>query len=593
MIPREIIDEIIYRNDIEQVIGSYVTLKRAGSNFNGLCPFHNEKTPSFTVFPTTKSFYCFGCGAGGDVITFLMKTENLDYRDALEQLAARAGITLPEDDARQGNDIVPKKRIYEMNLEAAKFFRQCLFDEQYGKEALEYLHEKRKLSMATIKHFGLGYSPNNAWLLNNHMKKLGFTDEELVVGFLCGKSQKSGRTYDYFRNRVIFPVIDTSGNIVAFGGRVMDDSKPKYLNTSDTPAFKKSRHLFALNYAKKCCAEQMLLCEGYMDVIALHAAGFENAVATLGTAITSEQARIFAKYTKKVIICYDSDSAGQNATEKAMRLLGEVGVEVKVLQMAGAKDPDEYIKQYGVESFRRLLGESMSGFEHKLTKIVAARDINIPEEKIKAANEVSVLIAAVGSTVERDIYTRSAAERLGVSFDALRTDVKRAVGKLAREYKQKESSDAKLQIKNLGDRINIDAAKHIKANANEEVILGLMLMFDDMRRDAANGKTCLASDDFMTEFGRRVFDAVCELERTEAGFSKAMLGQLFTPDEMGRIEKLELDRRQLVKNDREVFESCIAGLKAEKNKANATANDPFGDLKAKQAAYKNKKNKEQ
>ncbi len=592
MIPREIIDEIVYRSDIEQVIGSYVTLKRAGSNMNGLCPFHNEKTPSFTVFPSTKSFFCFGCGAGGDVITFIMKTENLDYREAVEHLAARAGITIPEEDDPQREKMIPRKRIYEMNLEAAKFFRKCLLDEQYGKEALEYLHEKRKLSMATIKHFGLGFSPNNAWMLSNHMKKLGFTDEELVTGFLCGKSQKSGNTYDYFRNRVIFPVIDTAGNIVAFGGRVMDDSKPKYLNTSDTPAFKKSRHLFALNYAKKCCSEQMLLCEGYMDVIALHEAGFENAVATLGTAITSEQARIFAKHTKKVIVCYDSDNAGQNATEKAMRLFSEVGVEVKVLQMSGAKDPDEYIKKFGVESFKRLLGESVSGFEHKLAKIISARDINIPEEKIKAAGDVAALIAGVRSEVERDIYIRKAAEQLGVNADALRADAARIARKLAREYKQKESADAKLQVKNVGDRINTDAAKYIKANSNEEAILGLMLMFDEFRRDASEGKIQLASEDFMTEFGRRVFEVLCELERTEAGFSKAMLGQMFNPDEMGRIEKLELDRRQLAKNDREVFEACIEGLKEEKRKTEAVVDtaDPFGDLRAKQQALKNKKN---
>ena len=268
MIPREIIDEIVYRNDIEQVIGSYVTLKRAGSNFNGLCPFHSEKTPSFTVFPATKSFYCFGCGAGGDVISFVMRSENLDYVDAVGFLAQRAGITIPEDDkgalAEKG---VPRKRIYEMNLAAAKFFRSCLFDEKYGKEAMRYLSGERGLSMATIKRFGLGYSPNNAWLLTNHMHSLGFTDEELVTGFLCGKSQRSGKTYDYFRNRVIFPIIDTVGNIVAFGGRVMDDSKPKYLNTSDTPAFKKSKHLFALNFAKNDAAEQMILCEGYIPLL--------------------------------------------------------------------------------------------------------------------------------------------------------------------------------------------------------------------------------------------------------------------------------------------------------------------------------------
>ncbi|MBP3369134.1 MAG: DNA primase [Clostridia bacterium] len=589
MIPREIIDEIVHRSDIEQVIGSYVTLKRAGSNLNGLCPFHNEKTPSFTVFPATKSFYCFGCGAGGDAITFVMRSENLDYRGAVELLAQRAGISIPEDDSEQENTI-PRKRIYEMNLEAAKFFRGCLFDEKYGKEALEYLHVERKLSMATIKHFGLGYSPNNAWLLTNHMKKLGFTDEELVTGFLCGKSRNSGRTYDYFRNRVIFPIIDTSGNIVAFGGRVMDDTKPKYLNTSDTPAFKKSRHLFALNFAKKHCEEQMLLCEGYMDVIALHAAGFENAVATLGTAITSEQARIFAKYTKKVIICYDADSAGQNAAQKAMRLLGEVGVEVRVLKLAGAKDPDEYIKKFGVDSFKRMLGESKTGFDYNLEKIANAYNLELPEEKIKASADVCAIISGAYAEVEREIYVRRAAERLGISADALKRDVERQRRTKMREYKQSESRDAQLSVKNIGDRVNPDAAKYIKATAAEEALLGLMLIFDEFRRSAANGDVPIVADDFVTDFSRRVFCALCELENSEAGYSKAMLGQMFNIDEMGRIEKIELDRRRLARNDKDVFTACINNIKEEKRKmASAEATDPFEDLKKMQEALKNKK----
>ncbi len=589
MIPREIIDEIIQRSDIEQVIGSYVTLKRAGSNLNGLCPFHNEKTPSFTVFPATKSFYCFGCGAGGDVITFVMRTENLDYRGAVEVLAQRAGITIPEDGSER-ESAVPRKRIYEMNLEAAKFFRSCLLDEQYGKEALEYLHGERKLSMATIKHFGLGYSPNNAWLLTNHMKRLGFTDEELVTGFLCGKGRSSGHTYDYFCNRVIFPIIDTSGNIVAFGGRVMDDSKPKYLNTSDTPAFKKSRHLFALNFAKKHCEEQMLLCEGYMDVIALHAAGFENAVATLGTAITSEQARIFAKYTKKVIICYDADSAGQSAAQKAMRLLGEVGVEVRVLKLSGAKDPDEYIKKFGVDSFKRALGESKTGFDYNLEKIASAHDLELPEEKIKASADVCAIISGAYAEVERDIYIRRAAERLGISADALKRDVDRQRRAKAHEAKQKESHDAQLSVKNIGDRVNPDAAKYIRATAAEEALLGLMLVFDEFRRAAANQEVPIGADDFVTDFSRRVFLALCELENSEAGYSKAMLGQMFDIDEMGRIEKIELDRRRLARNDREVFMSCIESIKTEKSRmsANNTA-DRFDDLKKMQEALKNKK----
>ena len=587
-IPREIIDEIIHRNDIEQVIGSYVTLKRAGSNLNGLCPFHNEKTPSFTVFPGTKSFYCFGCGAGGDVISFVMRTENLDYRSALETLAQRAGIAIPADDS-EAEVGVPRKRLYEMNLEAAKFFRNCLFDEKYGKEALAYLHEERKLSIATIKHFGLGYSPNNAWMLTNYMKNKGYTDEELVVGFLCGKSRNSGRTYDYFRNRVIFPIIDTSGNIVAFGGRVMDDSKPKYLNTSDTPAFKKSRHLFALNFAKKHCEEQMLLCEGYMDVIALHAAGFENAVATLGTAITSEQARIFAKHTKKVVICYDADSAGQNAAQKAMRLLSEVGVEVRVLKIPGAKDPDEYIKKFGTDSFRRALGESKTGFDYNLEKIAMSYNLELPEEKIKASSEACALIAGAYTEVERDIYIRRAAERLGISQEALKNDVERQRRARIREAKQKEIREAQLSVKNIGDRVNPDAAKHIKATAAEEALLGLMLIYDEFRRDAANKTVPICPDDFVTSFSRRVFEALCELENSEAGYSTAMLGQMFDIDELGRIERIEIDRRRLARNDRDVFISCIDSIKQEKNKLSEQSNDPFEDLRKMQEAIKNKK----
>lgn len=591
MIAREIIDEIIYRNEIVDVVGSYVSLKRAGSNFSGLCPFHNEKTASFTVFPATKSCYCFGCGSGGDVITFIMRVENLDYVEALEFLAARAGITIPEDNSAVNESTVSRKRIYAMNLEAAKFFRSCLFDKDIGAEALEYLCEKRKLSMATVKHFGLGYSPNDFGMLTTHLKRLGYTDEELVVGFLSGKSQKTGRPYDYFRNRVIFPIIDTAGNIVAFGGRVMDDSKPKYLNTSDTPAFKKSRHLFALNFAKKKCEEQMLLCEGYMDVIALHEAGFENAVATLGTAITSEQARIFAKYTKKVVICYDSDNAGQTATQKAIRLLGEVGVEVRILKMSGAKDPDEYIKKFGAESFRRLLGESKTGFDYNVDKILSAHDTTLVEEKVKAASEVCTLIAGVYSQVERDIYIRRAAELLSVSADSLASDVARIRRRIEREQKNAQSKEAMLSIKHIGDRVNNDAAKNIRATANEEAIIGLMLIFDEFRAEAASGSAGLTAEDFVTDFGRRVFLTLCELENSEGGYSRALLGQYFTVEEMGRLEKTELDRRMLARNDRSVFLSFIDGLKGEARKRSSPDDDPFSELRRKQEELKQKKNK--
>jgi len=564
MIPREIIDEIVFRSDIEQVIGSYVTLRRAGSNFQGLCPFHSEKTPSFTVFSATKSFHCFGCGAGGDVISFVMRAENLSYVEAVRLLAERAGIDIPEDNSYQEKDAVSKKRILELNLAAAKFFRECLFDKQMGAEAMEYLSQKRQLNTATIKHFGLGFAPDNAWALSNKMRSLGFTEEELISAFLSKRSQKSGKIYDLYRNRVIFPIIDTVGNIVAFGGRVMDGSEPKYLNTSDTPAFKKSRHLFALNYARKFAEKEMILCEGYMDVIALHEAGFENAVATLGTAITPDQARIFAKYTKKVIVCYDSDRAGQMATTKAMRYLSDAGVDCRIIKISGAKDPDEYIKKFGADSFRRVLGESRSGFDFRLEKILGEYNLTLPDEKIKAAERVCDMISDIPSSVERDICSQRAATALGLSYDSLKNDVSRIRSKKLRDYKNKESRDAKLSIKNIGDRVNTDAAKYVTASKSEEILLALMMIYAEYRQAAIKGDFGLSAEDFSTACGKRVFEVICELERTEGGYSRSLLGMYFNVDEVARLEKIELERRQLSKNDTEVFAACVEKLKQEK-----------------------------
>lgn len=588
MISREIIDEILYRNDIEQVIGSYVTLKRAGSNFNGLCPFHNERTPSFTVFPATKSFYCFGCGAGGDVISFIMREENLDYVSALEHLAARAGITIPTDPTESREDLVGRKRVYEMNLEAAKFFRNCLFDEKYGSEGLRYLTENRKLSTATIRHFGLGFAPNSWNMLSDHLKRKGFSEDEIIAGFLGKRSEKSGRIFDLFRNRVIFPVIDTTGNVVAFGGRVMDDSKPKYLNSSDTPAFKKSRHLFALNYARKQAQERMILCEGYMDVIALHAAGFENAVATLGTAITSEQARIFAKYTGQVVICYDSDNAGQTAANKAMRLLEGVGVDVRVLKLEGAKDPDEYIKKFGADGFRRVLDNSMAGFDFRMMNMLSQYNLAISDEKIKASAAVCGIIAESHSEVERDIYIHQASERIGVSVQAMKSDVERIRRAKLRDMKKKQSQEAQLSVKKFGDRVNVDAAKNLRANHAEETLLGLILLYDDFRREVASGQASITGEDFSTQFGRHVFEVICEMEQSELGFSKAMLGQHFSVEELGRIEQIEMSRRSLARNDRDVFLAAIESIRKEKQSL-SDENDPFADLRRKQEQMKKAK----
>lgn len=589
LIPREIIEEIVNRTDISDLIGSYVTLKRAGSNMHGLCPFHSEKTPSFTVFSKTNSFYCFGCGSGGDAITFVMKAENLDYPSAVEFLASRAGITIPQDKNELANMGMSRKRVYEMNLAAAKFFRENLFDKSVGFDALNYFVGTRKLSMATVKRFGLGYAPNDFFALTNHMKKLGYTEQELIDGFLCGRSKK-GHLYDYFRNRVIFPIIDVTGNIIGFGGRVMDDSKPKYLNTSDTPGFKKSKNLFALNYAKNHCSEQLILCEGYMDVIALHAAGFENAVATLGTALTQEQARMMTKYTKKVVLLYDSDDAGQRATDRAIKILSEVGMDVRILKLNGAKDPDEYIKKFGADRFRALLGESRTGFDFKVSRALANLDLQIPDEKIKASAAICEIIADSASGVEREVFLTKASELLKLPIDVLRNNVEHIIRKRKNEQKKDESRQAQMSIRNIGDRINPDAVKFVGANALEETILGLLLIYEEYRAAVTKGSVSLVADDFVTAFGKKVFLTLFEVYNSSDEFLPAMLGQYFTADEMGRLEKMRQSRLSLTENGRDVLDASIAALKAEKEKKlSAEGGDKFATLRAKQEKLKNQR----
>ncbi len=570
-IPRDVVEEIIRRNDIEQVIGSYVTLKNAGSNTVGLCPFHSEKSPSFTVFSATDSFYCFGCGTGGDVVTFIMKMENVDYPTALEMLAKRAGIEIPETaDQGYGERGVKRERVLKMNEAAARFFRHCLTKEPCGAEAREYF-KKRGISEGTSKQFYLGYAPNDFGKLTSHLKNLGFTEEEMIAGFLCGKSQKTGRAYDYFRNRVIFPIVDTSRNIVGFGGRVMDDSKPKYLNSSDTPAFKKSKNLFALNYAKGFCADQLILCEGYMDVISLHQAGFPYAVATLGTAITEEHARIISRYTKKVIISYDSDEAGQKAANKAMLLLGKVGVDVRVLKMQGAKDPDEFIKKKGADAFRSLLGESRTGFEYKLEAVLGKYDISQVDNKRRAADELAVIIAGYNSSVERELYSKRAADALSVSPDAIKSDAENIRKKKVREFYRDQNREAHATLRQYSNRVNPDAAKNLRASYAEEALLGLLMIYPEYRDGIERGDYELTENDFFTEFGRRVFKAIMDLH-ANGGFVYALLGETFNPDEMSTLQDMQIKRRTLAENGPEVFKSTAEILRAESVKETAKQN---------------------
>lgn len=569
-IPPAVIEEIKFRNDIESVVSSYVNLKPAGSNLIGLCPFHSEKTPSFTVFKNTQTCYCFGCGSGGDVVTFIMKMENLDYVSALEFLAKRVGLTIPRDPVDEQRQI-RSTRILEMNKVAAKFFHASLLSPD-GKEALEYL-QKRKFSPGLIKHFGLGYSPNSFNALMNHLKQNGFTEKEMVSGFLCGISKKTGRPFDLFRNRVIIPIIDTKGNVIAFGGRVLDDSLPKYLNSSDTPVFKKSKNLFALNYARKECSDRIILCEGYMDVIALHGAGFTNAVATLGTAITPEQARIMERYTKSVVIAYDSDEAGQRAADKAFKLLGEVGLDVKILKMNGAKDPDEFIKKFGPERFRRLLDESKTHFDYKFDAILAKYDVTQTPEKLKAVNDITEIISKVSSAVEREVYIGKVADKLEIAKDNLKYDVDRKIKKQTRERQKDESRKIMLNTAGFGDRINPDYAKNVRAASAEESIISIILTYPELLKKVKDGTYDLRAEDFFTQFGKKIFEKAMELYEESTSFDYGMLGSEFTADEMGRITAIVLKRNNLSQNGEKELIDCIDVLKKEKNKQSASLAD--------------------
>ncbi len=566
MYSRELIEAVKDRSDIVDLIGTYVSLKRAGSNYNGLCPFHSEKTPSFTVFPDSQSFYCFGCQAGGDVFTFVKSMENLEYKGAVEFLAKRAGVELPVD-GRSERDGVKRKRIYEMNLTAARFWRDCLFDPVMGREAMAYLTEKRRLSMSIIRRFGIGYAPDDFGALHNVLRKQGFTDEEMKAAFLCGISQKTGRAYDMFRNRVMFPVFDLSGNVIAFSGRDVSglDSR-KYVNSSDTPVFQKRRNLFGLNFAKNHCKEQLVLCEGNIDVVSLHDAGIENAVASLGTSLTDEQARILTKYTDQVVLAYDSDAAGQNATHKAMAIFAKVGLEVRVLRMEGAKDPDEYIQSFGADRFRQLIKQSGTSFEFKLQSVLGKHDVALPDEKIKAAAELCAIIARVYSSAEREVYISAVADKLNLPADSLRKDVDSTIRRNARQSRQQEGEAARLSAMGIRDKVNPGAAGHMQAAAAEEIILGLLMLYPEHRKAVLTGQVPVSSENFITDFHRRAFVRITELEAEDGGYDFSLLGEYFTAEEMGRLSLLEQRRRSLSDNGTSVLRSSVEALAREKER---------------------------
>lgn len=552
-IPETVIEDIKIKNDIADVIASYVSLKRTGSNLSGLCPFHNEKTPSFTVFNATQTFHCFGCGAGGDVVTFIRKAENLEYIDALKFLAKRVGVSIPEDDnAKSG---VRKSRILELNRAAARFFFETM---KTSENALAYF-AKRQLSSETIRHFGLGYSPNDSSFYSS-MRSKGFTDDELVAARLCTKKD-NGKVYSYFFNRVMFPIFDASGAVIAFGGRVLDNSEPKYLNSPDTPVFKKSRNLFALNFAKDAVNDrELILCEGYMDVIALHAAGFCNAVATLGTALTQEQARIIKRYADTVILSYDSDNAGRKATERALGIFSEVGIEARVIQMENAKDPDEFIKKFGSDAFRKLIDAGASSFDFKLKSILSKYELTSPDAKLAAAKAVCNEAARMDSEIEREILILRAAERLGISADSLKHEVKSALKRRNTAEKKERVFRMEKTQSGIGDKINPERSENLKAATAEEAILGIFIAFPERLTVLDCEVSPITEDDFITSFNRKVFSALVKMHKN-GGSDVSVLGEEFSTEEMARIYRFGLNRNGLSSDTASALKENIEALK--------------------------------
>ena len=439
MIPQEYIQEVVRRNDIEEVVGQYVKLRRTGRTMTGLCPFHNEKTPSFVVYPDTQSFYCFGCGAAGDVIGFVRKYNNLGYVESVKQLASRAGMPLPEE---SDHEATARQRLLEINRCAARYFYENL-NAQTEEAALarRYWKEKRGLSDAAIRRFGLGYAPDEGFDLVNYLKRRGFRDDELEHSGLIRRSER-GNLYTIFRHRVMVPIIDVRGAIIAFGGRVLDDSKPKYINSPETMVYHKSRTLFALNIAKKSKAKRYILCEGYMDVISMHEAGFDTAVCACGTALTAEQAKLLSEYAEEVILSYDSDEAGQKATERSLGILASTPLKVSVLSYQGAKDPDEFIKKYGRERFEMLLNGTANPTEFQLKKAKAKYDLRSDDGRLSYIREAIGILTERGvSPTARDVYAGRIAEETGVSKQAIVSQIGGAMHTAERRSRRQEQRD--------------------------------------------------------------------------------------------------------------------------------------------------------
>ena len=554
-ISERFIQELQERVDIEEVISSHMTLRRRGKTLVGLCPFHNEKTPSFTVYPDTNSFYCFGCGAGGDVISFIRRIDNLDYVEAVKTVAQMAGMSMPEDGY---DDTLAKRRmrLLAANREAARFFNACLMDEK-NRPALDYFL-RRALTPATIRHFGLGYAPDSWHALTEHLRSKGFTYEEMVLANLVRRSDKNGKAnyYDNFRNRVMFPIIDLRGNVIAFGGRVMDDSKPKYINTSDTPVYKKSNGVFALNFAKNANENKLLLVEGYMDVIALHQAGFTNAIACLGTAFTSEQANLLSRYAEEIIICYDNDGAGREATQRALAVLGKTGLKLRVVTMSGGKDADEIIRTHGKERFAELLGMAANKTEYRLLQERNKYNLNTDDGKLRFLTAAAQILAEC-SAIECDIYATRLSNELGVSAESINAQVRSAKTRQRRsdESKRLKESEALIE-RSFADKNNPQRAANIRAAKAEETLIASLMRNPDFYPKL---KDKFSADDFVTDFNKRIMR--CLADKLDKGFipELSLFAREFTPEEMGSVTRIYMSSAELNNTLREC-EDCISVL---------------------------------
>lgn len=530
-LPDEFLDELKARSDISDIASSYVSLKRRGRNLVGLCPFHGEKTPSFNIYPENGSFYCFGCGAGGDVITFVRKIENLDYIDAVKFLAQRAGMDMPENSYDSSMSEL-RRRIFEANREAGRFYYSTLYTTA-GKSGLDYLRG-RGLSERTIKHFGLGFSPDNRFALVDHLRSKGFKPQELVAANLVYQNS-NGNISDRFYNRVMFPIIDLRGNVIAFGGRIMTDQKPKYLNTSDTPVFKKSTNLFALNFAKNAGKRSLILCEGYMDVIALHQAGFTSAVATLGTALTQEQAMLMKRYADEVYICYDSDEAGQKAAQRAIGFLRNAGIDIRVIAVPGAKDPDEFIRENGDkgrDKFAQLLEKSGNDIEYRISKIKQKYILTEQSQVVAYLTECAKLLATVENPIEADVYAGHLSEETGVRKDAVLQQINGLRKKSGREKKKRQFREIQTGLSGRDDRINSEKAGNLRAARAEEALIAYIINNQDM---AIKVNSLLPPEKMVTSFNRRVYKIIVERALQGRGIMPADISGEFTVDENAKI----------------------------------------------------------